>query len=74
MGITLAGAQRMGSAFVCYLDVYYRTIIYGLPRYVLQGGEFSSAILSGTSDYRAAVVTDPLKYLTESDFSCSIPG
>ena len=69
MGITLAGAQRMGSAFVCYLDVYYRTIIYGLPRYVLKSGEFSSGVLSDTSDFRAAIMTDPLRYLTESDFS-----
>ena len=59
----------MGPAFPCHLDIYFRTIVYGLPRHVVHEGEFPPAILCDTGDFRAAIVTDPLTYLSESDFS-----
>ena len=59
----------MGLAYACHLDVYLRTIVYGLHLYVAHDEEVSPAILSDSSDFRAAIVTDPLRYLSESDFS-----
>ena len=70
MGITLAGAQLLGGdAYACQLDMYFRTIVYGLPRYVVQEEELSPVILNDTSHFRAAMATDPSSYLDESDFS-----
>ena len=70
MGVTLAGAQLLGGvAYACQLDGYFRTIIYGLPRYVVQGEALAPVIVNDTSHFRAAIVMDPLSYLDESDFS-----
>ena len=70
MGITLFAAQSMGGdAYACRLETYYRTIVYELPNYVLDDEGTTPGILHETSDFRAAMVTDPVDYLTGSDFS-----
>ena len=70
MGITLAGAKLMGgTACDCTLDMYFRTIIYGLPRHAVQDEALSPLVLSDSSHFRAAIVVDPVSYLDETDFS-----
>ena len=70
MGITLAGAKLLGgTAYDCTLDVYFRTIIYGLPRHAVQDEALSPLVLSDSSHFRAAIVVDPVSYLDETDFS-----
>ena len=70
MGITLFAAQSIGNeAHACQLETYYRTIVYELPNYVLDDELGTPGILRDTSDFRAAMVTDPVDYLTGSDFS-----
>ena len=70
MGITLFFAQSTGGdTYACRLETYYRTIIYELPNYVLQDEGATSGILHETSDFRAAMVTDPVDCLMRSDFS-----
>ena len=69
MGTTPGGAPQMGDAYPCHLDLYFRTIVYGLPHYVVQDGALPPVVLTDTGDFRAALVTDPVAYLKESDFS-----
>ena len=70
MGITLAGAKLLGgTACDCTLDVYFRTIIYGLPCHAVQDEVLPPLILSDSSHFRAAVAVDPVSYLDETDFS-----
>lgn len=70
MPITLFFAQSMGGdAYPCRLETYYRTIVYEVPTYVLDDEAATPGILHETSDFRAAMVTDPVDYLTGSNFS-----
>ena len=70
MGISLYAAQSIGDdAPGCRLETYYRTIVYEVPNYVLDDELGTPGILHETSDFRAALVTDPVDYLTGSDFS-----
>lgn len=70
MPITLYFAQSMGGdAYACQLETYYRTIVYEVLNYVLDDELGTPGILHDTSDFRAAMVTDPVDYVTGSDFS-----
>ena len=69
MGITVAFAQMMGTSIDCRISEYLRTIVYRVPGFLVKEGFNSSVVVQSTPDLRAAIVTDPLKYLGEEDFS-----
>ena len=69
MGITLAGARTMGTPFPAHLSEYMRTIIYRVPGFIVREGDLIPIFVKDTADFRASIVTDPLSYLREDDFS-----
>ena len=69
MGITLAFAQSMGTPVVCRLSEYLRSVVYRVPGFIVREGHLSPVVVQSTPDFRAAIVTDPLRYLREEEFS-----
>ncbi len=69
MGITVAFAQMMGTSIDCRISEYLRTIVYRVPGFFVKQGHTSPVVVQSTSGLKAAIVTDPLKYLAEEDFS-----
>ena len=70
MGITVTFLKRGGGEpFSCHLSEYMRTIVYKIPRHIVREGHLSPVVVHDTNNFRAAIVTDPLNYVRESDFS-----
>ena len=64
MGITLAGAQRIGAPFYCTISEYVRTIMFQVPRFQIAGyGCVSPIVIKDEPDFRASVMTDPVNYI-----------
>ena len=69
MGIMVALLEPLGDPFACHLSEYMRTIVYKMPAHIVREGHLSPIIVHDTDDFRAAIASDPLSYLRESDFS-----
>lgn len=69
MGITLAAAKLMGEPFACQLSEYMRTIIYKVPGLLVQEGRLPPISVEHASDFNVSIVTDPISYLKDSNFS-----
>ena len=69
MGVMLALVQSLGEPFPCHLSEYMRTIVYRVPGFIVREGHLSPIVVQDADDVRATIVTDPLSYLREDDFS-----
>ena len=69
MGVMLAFVQSLGEPFPCHLSEYMRTIVYRVPGFIVREGRLSPIVVQDACDVRATIVTDPLSYLREDDFS-----
>ena len=65
----LAGVRQMGTPVACRLSEYLRTIVYRVPGFIVREGHLSPVIVQSATDFRAAIVTDPITYLRGEDFS-----
>lgn len=69
MGIMLAGVRTMGIPFASHLSEYLRTIVYRVPGLIVREDHLSPIVVQDTPNFKASIVTDPLSYLSEQDFS-----
>ena len=69
MGIMVAFLEPLGEPFDCHLSEYMRTIVYKMPAHVVREGHLSPVFLHETDNFKASIVTDPISYLRQSDFS-----
>ena len=69
MGLTLAGVQLMGTPFACYLSEYVRTIVYRVPGFIVRQGNPPPMIVHDVPGFRAAIVTDPVRFLLADSVS-----
>ena len=59
----------MGTPFPTHLSEYMRTIIYRVPGFIVREGDLIPIVVKDTAELRASIVTDPLSYLSEENFS-----
>ena len=69
MGIMVAFVEPMGVPFPCHISEYLRTIVYRIPGHIIREGHISPIIVKETDDFRASIVTNPISYLQEAEFS-----
>ena len=69
MGIMVAFVEPMGVSFPCHTSKCLRTIVYRIPGHTIREGHISPIVVKETDDFRASIVTNPISYLREADFS-----
>ena len=69
MGIMVAFVEPLGESYPCHISEYLRTIVYKIPEHIVREGHLSPMVVKDTTDFRASIVTDPIQYLKEGDFT-----
>ena len=58
-----------GVQFNCYISVFMQTIVYEIPRYRVSDDQFPPCVVKEASDFKAAIVTNPVDYILSDTFS-----
>ena len=69
MPLTPSGASLMGTPVQCHLEESFQTIVFEISTLRLNGELQSHTLVKDTDNCRAALVTDPRRYLSQDNFS-----
>ncbi|MYC22271.1 MAG: hypothetical protein F4X62_12425 [Caldilineaceae bacterium SB0662_bin_25] len=55
--------------FHCNISMFMQTLVYEIPRYRVSDDQFPPCVVKETSDFKAAIVTNPVDYILSDTFS-----